>query len=138
VTDKEADLYRWLETRTLFGETFDIAPDDDRGQFAKLRGWVVRNRGGRYAITPVGWEWFAVRSLQIIARCIAGKHDMREKTPYCVGKHCQWCGVPDAADCKACLEFFLNGTVEGGWENPVTPTSDAPIRSPIHHGYERP
>lgn len=132
MTEPEANLYRWFEVFTL-GVTFD--PDDHRAKLALDRGYVKKRRGlDEYEITPAGWEWFTVRSSQIIARCNAGVHDMRPKSPYCVGLHCQWCGESDAENCAECVKFFLSGTIEGGWKTPLMPTTDTTPRSTIHHG----
>lgn len=138
MTDREADLYRWFETRTLGPDEFPIDPEDEQGQFAKLRRYVKRKPGNLFELTEGGFDWFAVRSTQIVARCNAGLHHWRTRTPYCVGKHCLWCGEADSAGCTECVKFYLSGTIEGGWKTPLTPSFEQNPRSTIKHGDKRP
>lgn len=138
MTEPEANLYRWFETFTL-GASFDA--NDPRAVLALQRRYVKRLTGRNgysdFEITPAGWEWFAVRSSQILARCRSGVHAMRPKTPYCVGTHCMWCGQPDAENCRECEKFFLTGTIEGGCKVPLEAPQDVNPRSTIHHGYAK-
>lgn len=131
MTPREADLYRWFEV-------FTIDPREDAENpfylLALSRKYIQRKRGGEVVVTDAGWEWFAVRCSQIIARCEAGFHLMKPKTTFGDSLHCVWCGECAEKPCPECRAFFLGGTIEGGCKEPLSPTSDSPQYSSITHG----